>query len=230
MNKFEIKNKGETAEIFMYDEVGPSWMGMVGAGGIADELRHMESVKNITVRINSPGGDVFEGLAIYNLLKNHEAKVKVVIDGMAASIASIIAMAGDEIEIAENALVMIHNPWAITAGDADELRKLAETMDQVKDSLLKVYADRTGGDTDDISAMMNEETWLSSEEAVEKGFATSVSQNKVKNITQFNCSKYGFRNIPKEVADEQVSNVVHEPDPDWQAQCRERQLKLAENI
>ena len=201
-------------------------MGLVGAKSLADELKGMKDVKSIQVNINSPGGDVFEGLAIYNLLVKHPATIKVSIDGMAASIASIIAMAGDEIEIAENALVMIHNPWAITAGDAAELRKLADTMDQVKDSLLKVYTDRTGLEADEVSAMMDEETWLSSAESIEKGFATSVSKNR--SVTaKYDPDKYGFRNAPKEV--EEIENVV-EPEENWRSQARKRQLDLADIV
>ena len=227
MNKFKISNKGETAEIYMYDEVGPSWLGMVGAKGLADELKAMSDVKEIRVNINSPGGDVFEGLSIYNLLVKHPAKIKVSIDGMAASIASIIAMAGDEIEMAENALMMIHNPWAITAGDADELRKLAETMDQVKDSLLKVYADRTGGEAEEISDMMNAETWLSSAEALERGFATSISENKSVSA-QYDPKKYGFRNAPQQV--ERSEEIERQPESNWQAQARQRALDLADLV
>jgi ATP-dependent protease ClpP protease subunit len=173
-------------EILIYDIVGQDFF---GAGVIAKDVK--EQLDNIdgdvTVRINSPGGDVFEGLAIHNLLAEHEGKVTVKVDGYAASIASVIAMAGDEIEMAENAMFMIHNPYTFTVGDADEMRKQADVLDKVKDSLVTTYTARTVLPAEQLSALMDAETWWNAAESVENGFADSVSERKgkVSNVSAF---------------------------------------------
>ena len=110
MNGFEIKCKGTMADILIYEDIGDGWLGGISAKTFADELKKLKNLTQLNVRINSPGGAVFDGLAIYNTLKKHKANVTVSIDGLAASIASVIAMAGDQITMAENALMMIHDP------------------------------------------------------------------------------------------------------------------------
>ena len=134
------------------------------------------TAKQITLRINSEGGSVFQGHAIYNTLRDHPADINVKIDGLAASIASIIAMAGDTIEMAENAFMMIHDPWTLAAGTADELRTQADMMDKVREKLLNTYVKRTGGDEEKISNMMSEETWMDAEEALQHGFIDSINE------------------------------------------------------
>ena len=165
----------KTAEIFIFDTIGEDWYGGVSAKSFADELNALEGVTDLNVHINSPGGSVFDGVAIYNLLAKHEAKVAVHIEGMALSIASIIAMAGDIVHIAENAMFMIHNPWSIAVGDAAELRKQADMMDKVKAQMATTYQHKSGLDVELLAEMMDEETWLTGEEAVAQGFADEVS-------------------------------------------------------
>ncbi|HGP0083435.1 TPA: head maturation protease, ClpP-related, partial [Pseudomonas aeruginosa] len=124
----------------------------------------------------SPGGDVFEGTAIYNLLRNHPASVDVYIDGLAASMASVIAMAGDTIYMPENAMMMVHKPWGIQGGDADDMRRYAELLDKVEDTLVMAYANKTGKSADDIKALLKEETWMNGREAVAAGFADQLTE------------------------------------------------------
>src|SRR3990172_7858441 len=118
--------KGE-AEILIYEYIGRDYFGEgVSPKSFAEELKAFGDIRKLHVRINSPGGDVFDGNTIYNILRNHQAYIEVHIDGIAASVASVVAMVGDKIIISENAMMMIHDPWAIVGGEADEMRKMAE--------------------------------------------------------------------------------------------------------
>ena len=183
------------AELMIYTDIGPSmWADGLTAEAVKAELDAMGEVDEMTVRINSVGGDVFHGAAIYNLIRNHPAHVRVVVDGLAASAASVIAMAGDEIVVAHNALMMIHNPYTLALGDAKELRKTAETLDKVKDTIISAYLAHTSLEPDTISDMMDEETWLTGAEAVEFGFATSVD-GEGKADTK-NCARPWIKNAP----------------------------------
>jgi ATP-dependent Clp protease, protease subunit len=175
----EFRAKGSTGEIWLYDQIGPSFWG----DGITDkqfqkELTALGKVTTINLRINSPGGDVFHGTTIYNLLKSHPARVVVDIDGLAASIASVVAMAGDEIRIAGNAMLMIHNPHGMAVGDAIEMRRTAALLDQVKVNLADTYAARTGNGRAQVEAWMEDETWLTADAAVQMGFADAVTQEQ----------------------------------------------------
>jgi ATP-dependent Clp protease, protease subunit len=144
--------------------------------------------------MNSPGGDVFDGLAIYNTLKRHPANVIVDVDGMALSIASIIAMAGNEIRMAKNAMMMIHDPWTISMGTADDFREQADLMDTVKGNLVTTYADRTGVPESEVSDLMSAETWMTAEQAVKAGFADAVT-DELDIAASFDVKRY--RNAPK---------------------------------
>lgn len=171
---YQIKAKSNSAEILIYDEIGDSWLGGISAKQFAQDMKALPKVESINVRINSEGGSVFDGHAIYNTLRNHGSRIVVNIDGLAASIASIIAMAGDEIHMAENAFMMIHDPWVVAAGTADELRNQADVMDKVQEKLINTYVKRTQGDAEEIAQWMKDETWMNSEEALERGFIDSI--------------------------------------------------------
>jgi len=173
---YQIKSKAKSAEILIYEEIGAGWLGGISAKQFADDVKTLKKVSNINVRINSEGGSVFDGHAIYNTLRNHPAHITVDIDGLAASIASIIAMAGDEIRMAENGFMMIHDPWMVAAGTADELRGQADVMDKVQEKLVNTYVNRTGGNPEDIAAWMADETWMNAEEALERGFIDSINE------------------------------------------------------
>lgn len=165
-------------EIFIYDDIGPDWAGMVSAKFVTDELAKYKE-QPVTVRINSPGGFVSEGQAIYNALRRHSQsghKVTIEIDALAASIASHIAMAGDEILMAENAMMMIHKAWTWMAGNADAFRKEAGVLDKFDDTLAETYVARSKGDKDKILQMLTDETWLTAKEAVDIGLADGIGQ------------------------------------------------------
>lgn len=150
--------------------------------------------EDIELRINSGGGDVFEGQAIYSLLESWKSttggKITVYIDGIAASIASVIAMAGSEVHMSSNALMMIHNPWTPSAtGGSGDLRDLASVLDKIRDTIVTVYETKSGMDRDTIGLMMDEETWFSAEEAVNFGFADQIvnaSEEPIASIKAFN--------------------------------------------
>jgi ATP-dependent Clp endopeptidase proteolytic subunit ClpP len=187
--RIEAKEDGP-ATIFIYDEIG---MWGITASDLIRDLAGV-SASTITLRVNSPGGDVFDGIAIYNAIRNHPAVVTVQVDGLAASIASIIAMAGDEITIAKNAFFMIHNAWAGAVGGAEEMRKMADVLDKIDTTLVKTYADRTGQTQRAIRQMMAGETWLTAEEAVELGMADRLIDEPGAKAA-FDLSK--FRNVPQ---------------------------------
>lgn len=149
------------------------------------------------MNINSPGGDVFDGIAIYNDLLAHKASVVVRVTGLAASAASIIAMAGDTVQIAENAFFMIHNAWSVAVGDARAMTKRANLLKKIDAELVETYAARTGGDTDEIRTQMDDETWLNADEAIEQGFAdeTFTADEKADAKASFDLAPY--RNAPK---------------------------------
>jgi ATP-dependent Clp protease protease subunit len=175
---FEIKAKSADAgEIWIYGDIGESWFGEGNtAKGFNDELKALGSIKTLDVYLNSPGGSVFEGVAIYNILLRHRAQKTVHIDALAASIASVIAMAGDTINIASNGLMMIHDPWGIAMGSAEDFRKMADSLDKIGGAIVDTYVARTSQTADEVTAMMHEETWLNADEAVAKGFADAITE------------------------------------------------------
>lgn len=193
---FKCAADGASAEIFLYQEIG-DYYGGISAQWFLEQLKELGPVKELTVRINSIGGLVFEGFSIFNALKQHPANIVVKIDGLAASIASVIAMAGDRIEIASNAMIMIHRPTNIVWGDADEMRKSAGVLDKLEESIVAAYVARTGGDEAEIAAMVQAETWLNAGEALALGFADLIVEEQAAEARAYDLS--GFRNAPKDL-------------------------------
>ena len=189
------------AEIRIYDSIG--WWG-VTAKDFAAELDKVEA-DEIDLRINSSGGDVFDGFAIYNLLRDHPATVRTIVDGFAASIASIIALAGDSVEVHEASVVMIHDPWGVGIGNASELRQLADVLDKtIAAPMAKIYADRMDKSVDEIRDLMESETWYTGEEAVESGFASRlIASDPPDKDAGAARDLSGFRNPPAPAADDQ---------------------------
>jgi ATP-dependent Clp endopeptidase proteolytic subunit ClpP len=163
---------GGGASIDLYGEIG-GWG--ITASEFRRDLKELGNVSSLDVHINSGGGNVTEGLAIYNTLKQHSASVTVYVDGLAASMASVIAMAANRIVMPANALMMIHNPWGWASGDAEDMRKYAGILDKMKNSMLAAYA-RSGMSDDEITAIMDEETWYTGKEAVDAGFADELGE------------------------------------------------------
>ena len=159
-------------ELLIYDYIDP-WG--VTAQGVVAELAALERTASIRVRFNSGGGDLFDGVAIYNALAAHPGKVISQIDGLAASAASLVALAGDEVEIATNAFLMIHHPWTFAIGNAEDLRAEADLLDKLSHgALVSVYVAFTGQSEEQVRTWMAEETWFNADEALEHGFATKV--------------------------------------------------------
>ncbi|PKF60709.1 peptidase S14 [Psychromonas sp. psych-6C06] len=183
----------DSALITIYDEIG-GWG--ISAQQFAEKLIALGDVKNITLRLDSPGGDVFQGTTIYNLLSGHAAYVTCYIDGLAASMGSVIAMAADKIIMPDTAFMMIHKPWGGQMGDADDMRDYAELLDKVESTLLKSYVKKTGLDEAHITSLLAAETWMNGSEAVEAGFADELSDsNKTSNYFTSNRMK-DYHNMP----------------------------------
>tara|TARA_R100000963_G_C4632839_1_gene97523 strand:+ start:69 stop:1145 length:1077 start_codon:yes stop_codon:yes gene_type:complete len=189
-NWFEFENdaSSKSADIWIYSEVGGY---DVNAQSFIKELQDVKD-KDLNVHINSLGGDVFDGLAIYNALRNHKKNVTIKVEGIAASIASVIAMAGDNIEMAENSLFMIHNPFVMAGGDANELRKTASVLDKIRDEIAKIYLTKSSQDIDTLVGLMEAETWFNALEANELGFANGITE-PIKVVNNYDISK--FNNI-----------------------------------
>jgi ATP-dependent Clp endopeptidase proteolytic subunit ClpP len=175
---FQIRAEADAVDLDVYDVVGDYWGDGPTAKGVLDKLAAAKGAKQINVRINSVGGVVDDGLAIYNLLNAHPAKKTVYVDGLAASIASVLAMAGDEIVMPESAMMMIHLPWGLEIGGADQMRVMADMLDKRGGQLAGIYAARTGQKLDDVVAAMKAETWMTADEAMALGYATSVVPSK----------------------------------------------------
>jgi ATP-dependent Clp protease, protease subunit len=210
--KFEIRNKTETsAEIVIYQAIGQDWFGEgLTAKTVKAELDKLpKSIKNLSVRINSPGGDVFDGISIFNLLKSHSAKKTVYVDGLAASIASIIMLAGDEIILGEGSLVMIHKPMTMAFGNSDELEKSIQRLDDVEEQLVSIYARKTKLDRAEIRSMLREETWLDADQAIAKGFADKSVATDMPIAAAFDKTPW-IKNKPEQRVSLQVKNHAEE--------------------
>lgn len=203
-----LKDKASKAgEILIYEDVGAGWFGGVSAKSFTDALKALGDVATLDVRINSYGGDVFDGIAIYQQLVQSKARVTTHIDGIAASIASIIAMAGKEIKIAEAGWMMIHDAWGIFAGNAQALRENADRLDAVSKQLAGIYVARTNKKDEDIVNWMAQEKWFDSKEAVANGFATSVSENL--RMAAHAAPPGHFRHVPKVLAPRNESQTYN---------------------
>ncbi|HID7802657.1 TPA: ClpP-like prohead protease/major capsid protein fusion protein [Proteus mirabilis] len=171
-NWFRMQAKeDQTADIYIYDEIG-GWG--ISARRFTEDLISLGNLSHINLHIHSPGGEVFDGIAIYNQLKNHSATITVYIDGLAASMASVIAMVGDTVIMPKNAMMMIHKPWGVSWGDANDMREYADLLDKLENVLIPAYVAKTGKTTEEITAMLEQETWLDGDECVEHGFADKV--------------------------------------------------------
>lgn len=192
---YTIRARSSGTEVLIYDEIGAYG---VTAKGFLAELGALPDDAAIDLRLNSPGGSVFDAVAIYNALRRHPGEVTVWIDGIAASAASYIAMAGDKIVMPENAFLMIHDPSGLVMGTAEDMRSTAEALDKVKVSLVQGYAAKSGKSDDEIAALMAAETWLDAKDALDFGFIDRIAE-PVKLAASFDVAR--FRNAPPEVVE-----------------------------
>ncbi len=193
--------QGSRTEVLIYDEIGAYG---VTAKGFLSELGALPDDAAIDLRLNSPGGSVFDAVAIYKALKRHTGEITIWIDGIAASAASYIAMAGDTIVMPENAFLMIHDPSGLVMGTAEDMRSKAEALDKVKGSLIQGYAAKSGKSDDEIAILMAAETWFDAEDALDLGFIDRIAE-PVKLAASFDVTR--FRNAPPEVVE-----AASEPD------------------
>lgn len=174
-HNFKAETKENISEIVIYGDIGDSWFWeSVSAKDIKNTLDDIDG--DVIIRLNSPGGDAFDGIAIYNLLKNHDGKVTVHVDGWAASAASIIAMAADELIMNTGTMLMIHEAWTIAFGNKTDVAKTMNALKGLDASLADIYMTRFKGERSEIETMMQNETWFTSEEAIDVGLADSINE------------------------------------------------------
>lgn len=202
--RIEQKDNDE-AEVYLYDEIS---LWGVSSNRFVQDLKGLD-VETIHLRVNSPGGDVFDGAAIYNAIKDHPARVVTHIDGLAASMASDIAIAGDEVRMAENAFFMIHNPWCLAMGDARDMRKIADLLDKIRENMVNHYTEKSGATKKQIREWCDEETWFTAQEAVEAGFA-DVVEEAIDVGASVNPEIYGFVNAPAALKREKPADDMTE--------------------
>jgi len=195
---YEINNSAEITDVYLFSDIGTFG---VSAQSFVEEIKEYED-KELAIHINSLGGEVFDGMAIYSIIQRRKAKTTVYIEGIAASIASVIALAADEVIMSENSLLMIHNAWGGSSGDASEMRKQADVLDKISNEIAEIYVKKTNLPYDEIIRMMSEETWLTAEEAVALGFVDSISE-PIKVAAKYDVSK--FKNITMEKVEKTLS-------------------------
>ena len=190
---------GQDPELLIYDEIGPGWLGMIDGDSVVRALKQLPANhKRVIVRINSPGGGVFEGFSIYNALARHPAEIVVEIDALAASIASLIAMGGDRIRMAANSMQMVHRAWTIAVGNGAELAQTVDLLNKIDENLVATYAARTGLDEKEVAVMLDAETWMTADEAVAKGFADEIGQELQ---VKASIPADRFKNVPERFKD-----------------------------
>lgn len=215
--RVEMRYDGQKkiVEFYLLDQVLPGWMknyfpDIVTAGSIVDELGAHPDAERIEMYVNSPGGDVFEGISIYNTLKNHPAPVHVNVIGMAASIAGVIAMAGDHIQMGEGSFLMVHNAWTGARGNAMEMRNTAKLLDKIDGSIAGILANRSGAEQKQVLKWMADETWFTASEAVDAGLADRISPSAPATAGDEGkrARAMGYRNIPSILGGPEARHAV----------------------
>ena len=217
--EFRIVSEGREATIYLYDIIGEDWYGGVAAKDFVPQLAALD-VDTIHLRINSPGGDVFDARAMAQAIKQHSAKVIAHIDGQAVSAATYVALAADEVEIADGGFFMIHNAWTIQMGNAKDFRAQADLLDKVDSSISADYERKTGKTADEVLALMAATTWMTADEALAAGFVDRVMEGKNATKNHWNLAAYG--NAPKA--------LTERPEPTVDREALERRLSLLEKI
>lgn len=238
------KDEPTIGELMLYGDISSStwWGDEVTPKQFKQELDALGDISHLDIYVNSGGGDVFAGQAIHSMLKRHKASKTAYVDGIAASIASVIIMAADKIVMPKNAMIMVHKSWTIAAGNADDMRKLADDMDKVDESIVAAYEERTGKTKEEILAIMEAETWMTAQEAVDSGFADEIEETKqiaasingaflVLNNQQIDLSQY--KNAPRFIelnraTTQPVSNIPQPQLQEQQEQFNKIKIKLLE--
>ena len=193
---FVVSEDKKTADLYIFGDI-TSWRWFeeeVSASSFQKDLEAIGQVDTLNIHINSCGGDVFEGIAIYNLIKNYNAVKNVYIDGIAASIASVIAMAGDNIYMSNTSVMMIHNCWTWTSGNAEDLRKTANDMDKVMQAIRNAYLSRVNIDEDKLKQLLDDESYLLADECMEMGFCSEIIEYDEEE-TELSASSRGYYDL-----------------------------------
>jgi ATP-dependent Clp protease, protease subunit len=218
-NWYRMEEKDSAADVYIYDEI--SWFGVS-----ADQfVKDLQAIKADTIRLhlNTPGGSIFDGIAIYNALKQHKAKVETYIEGLAASSGSIVALAGDKVYMAENAFYMIHEPWVLTVGDSAELRKTADLLDKISGVMVNTYMKVSGKDEKQIKQWLQAETWFTAEEAKEAGFVDEIT-DEIEAQARHDLSIYD--NVPEKLlSDFEKHSQPDNPDTEKETVNETRQIR-----
>lgn len=186
---YRIENRaGAKAEIFLFDEIG--YFG-VTAGDFVADLRDI-TASQIELHLNTPGGDAFDGMAIYNGLRDHPASIDVIVDGLAASAGSFIAQAGDQVVMNRGSQMMIHDAWGLTIGNSSDMTAMADLLDRHSDNIAAIYAERAGGTVAEWRDLMRNESWFNAEEAVEVGLADEVAGRTADTKNSFDLSVFTY--------------------------------------
>lgn len=203
----EVLASGDESVVYLYDSIVSDEMTAEWIGGVAADtfVKTILSIRTPTIhlRINSPGGDVFAGRAMAQALKETQSTVIAHVDGYAASAASYVALAADEVLIAEGGMFMIHQAWSLAYGNSEDMAAMSVLLEKIDDSLLKTYEKETGNTPEQLMEWMKAETWFTAEESVKYGFADDIASGKVKNICKWDLSAY--KSAPK--ADENLQDV-----------------------
>ena len=205
---YRISAKADEAEISIFGDIG-GWWGETDVASFKTDWDAIKNKKSITVLVNSPGGDVFDGIAIYNIIASEREKVDVEVIGLAASAASIVALAGATLAMDDGSHFMIHNASGVVWGTGDDMRDMADTLDKISASLIDIYEANSDLSRKEIQAAMDAETWYSADEAVEAGFATATVDNG-EIAARFDLARYKYAHVPSEM----LENAEPETFPD----------------
>lgn len=224
--QFRAEATGDEATIYIYDAiVSDDYWGGVSAQSFVNEL-HAITAPVIHLRINCPGGDVFAARAMEQAVREHPSQIIAHVDGYAASAASYLALAADDVRITEGGFFMIHKAWTIAFGNANDLIHTADLLEKIDGTLVKSYANATGQDPEQIALWMAEETWFTAEESVKYGFAKSIDESKTKaSASAFNLSAYARAPAPKNI---NPALDPPEPAPTWDVSALLRQIEIVE--
>ena len=216
---YAIKNEG-VPTIYIYDVISDMWG--VGAQQFANDINAIDAPE-IHVRINSPGGDVFAAKAMVEQMKGHKAKIVAIIDGLAASAATTIAIGADEVRMAPGGQFMIHNAWSFVGGDYRDMARMSDVLKKVNDSIVQEYAGKTGKSQAQIEDWMNAETWFNADEALANGFIDSIVEHAPKATNMWDLS--GYDKVPKALLETQLKN-----EDTFDIEHLQRHLKMLERI
>ena len=212
--RFEaVQNSAQETTVYLYDMIVSSDQQAMYGGGVSPEsfAKTLTAIKTpvINLRINSPGGDVFAGRAMEAAIREHPSTVIAHVDGYAASAASIVALAADQVQISDGAFFMIHNAWTVIGGNAVEFVKAADLLGKVDSTLIETYAKKTGADPLQIAAWMAAETWFTAKESVAAGLATKITEYAPKNTAGWNMSAYSGAPVIETKAEEAPEIIDH---------------------